>query len=275
MKLQILSDMHLEMSFDGEVPPEDWAFNLPDLGADLLVLAGDIGVDDQGVRWGAREAERLGVPAIYVPGNHEFYFGEHTERLGRVRAAAAGTPVRVLDNEALVIGGVRVLGATLWASLTAYSPDGYPEWDPLRHARGYMNDYRHIRVREGDDERLLDPRDTVAWHAESVAWLQCELAAGHDGPTVVVTHHGPAAVCHKPKYGPQLGPEDNPYWSPLEHLFDPERVDLWVHGHTHVGMDTEVNSVRLVSNPSGYPWQYVAGLGYRPKELFEVREVTT
>lgn len=277
MKLQILSDMHLEMYFDAAVPPEDWALNLPDLGADLLVLDGDIGVGDQGVRWGAREAERLGIPAVYVPGNHEFYLGEHGERLELLREAAAGTPVHVLDRDAVVIDGVRVLGTTLWTSLTAYRPDPdsaawHSDWDPLKHARAYMNDYRVIRVRDGDGERRLSPHDTVAWHAESVAWLERELARDHDGPTVVVTHHGPAAVCHKPKYGPRLGPEDNPYWSPLEYLFDPDRVDLWVHGHTHVGIDTEVNGVRLVSNPSGYPWQYVAGLGYLPKKLYEVEE---
>ncbi len=61
MKLHILNDLHIEF--------ED--FDPPVTDADVVVLAGDIGVGMEGLRWvAARFPDR---PVIYVPGNHEFY----------------------------------------------------------------------------------------------------------------------------------------------------------------------------------------------------------
>jgi predicted phosphodiesterase len=61
MKLHILNDLHIEF--------ED--FQSPVTDADVVVLAGDIGVGAEGLRWA--EARFLDKPVIYVPGNHEFY----------------------------------------------------------------------------------------------------------------------------------------------------------------------------------------------------------
>jgi predicted phosphodiesterase len=57
MRIHILSDLHTE--FDPYIP--DPAAD----GADVVVLAGDIGLRARGVEW-ARQAFR--VPTFYVPG---------------------------------------------------------------------------------------------------------------------------------------------------------------------------------------------------------------
>jgi predicted phosphodiesterase len=61
MKLHILSDLHTEFA--------DFAPSAT--GADIVILAGDIGVGFGGVEWAARRFPE--TPVIYVPGNHEFY----------------------------------------------------------------------------------------------------------------------------------------------------------------------------------------------------------
>ena len=61
MKLHILNDLHIE--FEEFAPPAT--------GADVVVLAGDIGVGMDGLRWA--KARFSDTPVIYVPGNHEFY----------------------------------------------------------------------------------------------------------------------------------------------------------------------------------------------------------
>jgi len=61
MKLHILSDLHTEFA----------DFSPPDTNADIVILAGDIGVGLGGIEWAARRFPR--APVIYVPGNHEFY----------------------------------------------------------------------------------------------------------------------------------------------------------------------------------------------------------
>lgn len=61
MNLYVLSDLHTEFA----------DFDLPETNADVVVLAGDIGVGTGGLDWIRKQ--RLHKPVIYVPGNHEFY----------------------------------------------------------------------------------------------------------------------------------------------------------------------------------------------------------
>jgi len=40
--------------------------------------------------------------------------------------------------------------------------------------------------------------------------------------------------------------------SDLDELMGADRIDLWVHGHTHDAFDYELNGTRVVCNPRGY-----------------------
>ncbi len=55
MKVQILSDLHNEFHRARNVPVPD----IEDAGADLIILAGDIDVGLEGVRWAIEQSERL------------------------------------------------------------------------------------------------------------------------------------------------------------------------------------------------------------------------
>ena len=68
MKIQIASDLHLEMHHDRVPPLADFR---PVAARDVLVLAGDIGVYTHALRFIEDEA-RIS-PVIYVPGNHEYH----------------------------------------------------------------------------------------------------------------------------------------------------------------------------------------------------------
>lgn len=96
MKLHIVSDLHTEFA----------DFTPPDTDADVVVLAGDIGVGTAGVEWAARRFRR--TPVLYVPGNHEYH--DHDIRIGDDLRAAAPDHIHVLDTDALELGGVRFLG---------------------------------------------------------------------------------------------------------------------------------------------------------------------
>jgi hypothetical protein len=54
------------------------------------------------------------VPALYVAGNHEHY----DERIGqlheKLKEAAAGSNVHILENETFEVDGQRFFGATIW-----------------------------------------------------------------------------------------------------------------------------------------------------------------
>ena len=74
------------------------------------MLAGDISRPGEAIAWAAG----LAKPTLYVPGNHEFYGSSIDATLRDLRVLSAGTSVCVLDDDELVVDGVRFLGSTLW-----------------------------------------------------------------------------------------------------------------------------------------------------------------
>jgi len=211
MKLHILSDLHTEFA----------DFSPPETGADVVILAGDIGVGVGGVEWAARRFSK--VPVVYVPGNHEFY----------------GHDIGLTDQ--LKLKGIRFLGCTLW---TDFNLHGEGEaWFARRRAKRLIEDFASIQ----NGGRRFTPEDSVALHEASKAWLVGELKNKFHGLTVVVTHHLPASTSVAKRYA---NDSLNPAFASRLEKYRPE---LWVHGHTHVPCDYELFDTRIICNPGGYP----------------------
>jgi len=246
MHIWYLSDLHLEeRDYDLEIvgwcPPH----------ASVLVLAGDVGNGAAGVQWANRQAEVLGLPVIFVPGNHDFFdvYGTDLQALlGRMKTAAA-PGVHVLYNERIEIRGVTFLGATLWTDF-AYSEHAWTSEQDLMRAASTFPDFSLINV-EGD---LLTPETWVRLHQEARDWLESELISLQDrdaGPRVVVTHHLPHPRSLDPRH--RGSDTDAAFCSRL-----PDALlglaDAWIHGHSHHAQDWRgPGGVHVVSNPLGYP----------------------
>jgi predicted phosphodiesterase len=268
--LHLLSDLHIEQA-DFEPPVVD---------ADAVVLGGDIGVDVAGVEWARTQFPDH--PVLYLAGNHEFYGATLPGLIPRLRAAAAGSNVHVLENDEIVIGGVRFLGATLWSDFDIAGADQREL--SMRISGRAMNDYRVIRFdgdrdgdgaasgvhdgdRVGEGEHPLAPEDTRAVHLRSRAWLTGALERPFDGPTVVLTHHQPLII-GEPPASPVLRALGGAFVSDLTSLMRGDQVALWVYGHTHRPADLERNGTRVISNPRGYPHESVPG--FDPGMVVEV-----
>jgi predicted phosphodiesterase len=241
MRLQVLSDLHLERApFDSDAAD-----------ADAIVLAGDVSNGTRGVAWARRWADDR--PVLYVAGNHEFYGHTFPGLIGDMRSAAAGSSVRVLENDEVVLDGVRFLGCTLWSD---FDFDGRE-----RRARSmqlcerFVNDYALIHF--GPRDRRLAARDTRMSHLSSRRWLRARLEQPHDGPTVVVTHHAPLIRGRPPS--PELRAIAGAFASDVTELMGGDRVALWIFGHTHRFADLELRGTRVLSNPRGYPHESVDG----------------
>ena len=78
MKIQIASDLHLEMR-EGHYPETQDFYPVED--RDIMVLAGDIGT--YVCAWPFIEEQLRRSPVIYVPGNHEYYCWQTRERVDR------------------------------------------------------------------------------------------------------------------------------------------------------------------------------------------------
>lgn len=256
MKLQLLSDLHLETD------PGFVATPAP--GADLLVLAGDVGsyqtrrdgsmMDEPD--WGLRRFSPLPqhagwpVPVVYVPGNHEYDGLDMEEAHADLRRACDRLGIAWLERETLVIEGVRFVGTTLWSDYDALMPANATETERLRlreKAFRAANFYLHKMAGQRCGA-LFDAAAMRELALDCQAWLRAALARPHAGPTVVVTHFAPTLHSADPRYG--LAPGTAGFCNALEDLLP--QADLWLHGHLHCATDVRVDRCRIVANPLGY-----------------------
>ncbi|MDR6519882.1 putative phosphodiesterase [Variovorax paradoxus] len=267
MKLQLLSDLHLESH------PHFRAEPLP--GADMLVLAGDIGSYQQGSRlidpdFGlGRFSPRNGwpVPVIYVPGNHEYDNVDFDETHERLRALCDELEIIWLERESRVIEGVRFVGTTLWADFDALAEptDSLAEalkkrGKAMRAADFYLE--KAATMRNGELFLAAQLREQALACQD---WLTQALAEPFDGTTVVVTHFAPSLESGDPRYG--LTPGTAGFCNALDALLP--RAQLWLHGHLHCPSDYVKNGCRVVANPLGYA-RNGEQEGYRPQLVIEV-----
>lgn len=234
MKIALLSDLHLSMG------PLD-----PPLGdADVVVLAGDLGRPEIAIDW----ARRCARPVLFVAGNHEYYGSDLSSAMAQLRAAAAGTQVRVLERDEWRHRGVRFLGATLWAD-HRLCPTQEERDRCLAQATALVRDFSRIRIAPGFDD-LFSPALSQRLFDETVAWLDARFAEPHEGPTVVVTHFAPSRRSIAARFAGS--PLNGCFVSELEANILRWQPCLWLHGHTHDSFDYRIGSTRVVANPRGY-----------------------
>jgi Icc-related predicted phosphoesterase len=273
MKIQLLSDLHLE-THPHFVPR-------PAAGADVLVLAGDIGsyqtgsmlLDQQDTDFGlARFSPLHGwpTPVLFVPGNHEYDNLDWDEAHQRLQATCARLQITWLDRQVLTLQGVRFVGSTLWSDFDALGPlAGQTVPDPLvdkipAHFSHPNSPYtRQLKARDkafrAADFYLRKTGTTRAGQPflsapmrelalESQDWLKAQLATPFEGPTVVVTHFAPSLLSADPRYGRTPGTAG--FCNALDPLL--AQAQLWLHGHLHCPMDYTHLGCRVVANPLGY-----------------------
>jgi Icc-related predicted phosphoesterase len=254
VKIQLMSDLHLE------VHPHSRP--LPAAGADLLVLAGDIGSyqagsqlagDDFGLE---RFSPRLGwpMPVLYVPGNHEYDNLDFDATHVRLRETCDRLGITWLEREVLTLDGVRFVGTTLWSDFDALvTAQDHAASSPAPLLRKREKAFRaaNFYLRKTGTTRGGEPVLAEGWREQALIcqdWLRRALAEPFDGTTVVVTHFAPTLHSADPRYG--LTPGTAGFCNSLDELLP--RARLWVHGHLHCQQDYVAGGCRVVANTLGY-----------------------
>ena len=242
MKIQVLSDLHLEFNdYNLEIPSD----------VDLIVLAGDIHIGANAFSW---IHEKIGnkIPVIYVLGNHEYYrrhifFSDGIETMKIHRELSNVYNVHILENDSVVIDGVRFVGCTLWTDMNVHDNSVFAEMN----APYEMNDYQLCHFSQG---QILRPQHTIEAHKKSVKYLRNTILGNQfDGKTVVVTHHLPSEKSCFPEFQNFPIRAGNAYFaSNLDNLVANSDACLWIHGHTHNPRDYKIGNTRIVCNPRGY-----------------------
>lgn len=224
-QVQVISDLHVDL--EGRFPLAE------DSLGEIVIVAGD-------VSWSpgyfADALWQIQKPVIAVLGNHEYYGKCFDDTVARYREIVAPMRhVHLLEQDKVVLKGIRFLGATLWGS-----------YRTTEMARASAEQYcfrNSLLVRKGHP---IGPDVLHAKHCESVAWLDAELGLPFNGPTVVVTHYPPTSSgCPEHSLGlPGL-------IGHAEDLILRRQPALWVHGHLHNSCDYRLGRTRVLCNPAG------------------------
>lgn len=282
VNIQLLSDLHLESN------PHFKAMPIP--GADLLVLAGDIGSYQKGslldelnisafglARFSPLPVARGGAgwptPVFFLPGNHEYDGLEFAEAHARLRETCERLGLVWLEREVVELQGIRFVGSTLWTDFDALAAAEAASGNltlgeqlkarekAFRAANFYLS--RHHTFQNGQPMLAEAVRELGL---QSQAWLGQALAKPFDGPTVVVTHFAPSLLSADPRYG--LAPGTAGFCNALDDLLG--QVQLWLHGHLHCPSDYVKNGCRVVANPLGYARKGEQE-AFKPDLLIEIR----
>jgi predicted phosphodiesterase len=233
MKLQIVSDLH-----------NKWKYK--PMGADALVIAGDIGNGKDFFYFKDLIKQITDIPVFFVLGNHDYYGHVQQEVPTIVKDLIKDAPNwHFLDNTLEIFDSVRFIGTPLWSDLgghmnTWFVGQAIKNWPDFTYTK-YID-------KETGNIRRKNPHDLIPDWLEAVKFLRFAINEPFDGKTVVITHFVPTPQACHPRFGKSY---ENMYFNcDLEYLMGREM--LWVFGHTHDPYDFMVGDTRLVCNPHGY-----------------------
>lgn len=220
---------------------------------DLMLLAGDIHILAEAVRYAGELAEYLECEVCFVPGNHEFYDGlDMPLAIASARKAVEAEPrLHLLDRDRVDLNldgrTVSILGATLWTDYQLLGSSAAAIGRAMATAQKSLSDHTLIRYMG----RRFGVSDALALHREARDWLSVEAPRARQDADVVIitTHHAPIHGANGVYEGGELSPA---FASDLSMEIETWQPDLWVWGHTHVSMDSRLGGTQLVSSQRGY-----------------------
>ncbi len=246
MKIQYVSDLHLE--FEDNV---DGLMHI-DNKADILIIAGDLNVGSKIFASLTELAKKQIV--IFVYGNHEFYNHKPLEYLKKEgRSVSKSTKnLYILDRDSVTIDDTTFIGATGWidGSFKNISEYQYRDYNDFHTVMGFSTSCKDW----GNDDRV---------------YLQETIAKSKTKNNIVITHFLPITSCIANRY---MTNRYNPCFSNnWEWVFDyKDKIDYWIHGHSHESLDINLNGINFCRNPFGYPRETTQ---FSPYKIIEVNKI--
>ena len=274
-KFQLCSDIHLERGI--KISSYKSIINNNSGESDVLFLAGDIGNPfSKSIKNFIKYTCENWKYVIHVNGNHEFYQTKNNirtvneSRNQMQKLALEFDNLFVLDPGVIMIGGVCVIGATLWSYIPSYAKLVVSD---------RMNDYA-VCFKETSPKYInLSVDDTIEQHEKDLEFITKHIttAIRMKQKTIVVTHHAPSLEHTSAKIyqGIIQNPTTHAFATNLQYLFkncgqeDNSTVDWWLFGHTHHNCKEIQHGTLLYSNQYGYGGQS-SGNSYRSNDINKV-----
>jgi predicted phosphohydrolase len=235
VKIQYCSDLHLEFP-ENELLLKQAPL---EIAGDVLILSGDI------VPF--RDLEKYSYffdflsdnyKSIYwVPGNHEYYGSDASERKGAFNEQIRSN-VFLVNNTVVKEGNVRLIFSTLWSHI-------HPENEYTVSMN--LNDFKVIKFR---NRRFTSSHFNFLHHI-SKTFLREALSKTHNGPTIVATHYVPTKLNYPSQY--KNSPYNDAFVVELFDMITDLQPDYWIYGHHHSNIpEFKIGRTSLICNQLGY-----------------------
>ncbi len=247
MKIQVLSDLHLEF-------PEN-NFRFFDAGADVIVLAGDIGNWKNSLKL-INTLFSQDRDIVYVAGNHEFYGTSLEEGYNFLDKESRKYPnIHFLEKSVFEKGDAVFLGTTLWSDFNLFGDYHRAKKEVKRR----IADFSYIKKLSGEN---ITPDFIRERFEQSLQFLEESMnkCSKKHKNIVVITHHLPSKKALSPYSFKRtiLGYDPTPsaFASNLDNFIEahPE-ITLWIHGHSHYNYPENkirIGNTILTCNQLGY-----------------------
>ncbi|BAV08680.1 Calcineurin-like phosphoesterase [Filimonas lacunae] len=235
MTIQYCSDLHLEFREN-----EEYLLQHPiEPQAEVLILAGDVvpfARKNKAKHFLNELSDKFRV-VYWLPGNHEYYGSDISQRSGCFREAIKHN-VFLLNNQVVQEGNVHIICSTLWSYISPAA-----EWDI---AAG-VTDYRVISYHNEPFRPLHNNR----MHKENLAFIQKAVSEVNTGKIVVATHHLPTYQHYPEQYKNSTISEA--FATELSGYIASSPVDYWIYGHHHANVaDFTIGQTHMCTNQLGY-----------------------
>ena len=127
-----------------------------------------------------------------------------------------------------------------------------------------MNDFYQIRY----GGKVFLPGHFNDEHEKCLAFIKKSVAESDAKNIVVVTHHLPTMAVVAPHH--KKSPLNTAFAVDLHDYIADSRIDVWIYGHSHTNIDTEINGTKVVCNQLGYVQRGEHEYGFDGRKFIEV-----
>jgi hypothetical protein len=232
---QFVSDLHLEFPENREWLKKN---PIPAIKS-LLWLGGDIVPFSQmhQVPWFWEDLSQKFEAVYWLPGNHEYYYGNAADAFGPT-CNELFPRIFWVNQASFSSHGFHFVAATLWTSISPHNK---------RKVEARLSDFKLIR----HGKNIFQVEQMHALHLNDRQFLLQEGAKASLEPRVYLSHHAPS---------PLLLPKSmttEPMQQALSVDLGPQLADfhpgLWLYGHTHIPMPPmHCHKLQFCHNQLGY-----------------------
>lgn len=261
MVIDYISDLHEDYNVGGTPSKKRYKDFLKTIykdnhiHGDILILAGDISEDVNGLLILLSTFKEYYKYVLYVPGNHELHLQnkifqtsfEKYEHIVSEVNKLNDKGIYCLDGSIVEIDGIKFGGTMMW-------------YDGSYLRTKWINLEKHEynkKLRAYYGSFMRDAKKVSHYIEDIFPWQKEKLLSIYKEVDVFISHINPL---NKEEYLSSFfkNSDSNAFFSfDGENILKESSIKYWFFGHTHEEFEGEFEGIKLYCNPFGYEWENI------------------